>query len=96
MKLKYTANAQRRLSQIHDFYGRSKGKLIVTQILDRADELEKFPELGPEEHSLTTLGQGHRSLLVGKRFKIIYLIVEPYFIITDVFDVRQEPDKIRP
>lgn len=39
MKLKYTANAQRRLRQIMDFNGGRKGKKIVTNILDRADEL---------------------------------------------------------
>lgn len=96
MKLRYTANAQRRLSQIKDFNKGHKGKRIVTEILDRADELEKYPELGPEEDNLKILGQGHRSLLVGRQHKIIYLIVTPFIIITDIFDIRQHPEKMKP
>ena len=96
MKLKYTANAQRRLRQIMDFNGGRKEKKIVTDILDRADELENYPELGPEEDNLKSLGQGHRSLLVGTLYKIIYLIAKPFIVITDIFDVRQDPDKMKP
>jgi len=96
MKLKYSANAQRRLRQILDFNGGRKGKRIVTDILDRADELEKYPELGPEEESLESLQEGHRSLLVGTLYKIVYLIAKPFIIITDIFDTRQNPNKIKP
>ena len=56
MKLKYTANALRRLRQIMDFNGGRKGKKIATDILDRADELQNYPELGPEEDNLKHLG----------------------------------------
>jgi plasmid stabilization system protein ParE len=96
MKLKYTANAQRRLRQIMDFNGGRKGKKIVTDILDRADELEDYPELGPEEYNLKSLGQDHRSLLVGTMEKVIYLVAKPFIAITDIFDVRQDPDKMKP
>ncbi len=96
MKLKYSANAQRRLRQILDFNGGRKGKRIVTDILDRADELEKYPELDPEEESLESLQEGHRSLLVGTLYKIVYLIAKPFIIITDIFDTRQNPNKIKP
>lgn len=96
MKLKYTANAQKRLRQIMDFNGARIGKKIVTDILDRADELEKYPELGPEEDNLKPLGQRHRSLLVGTLYKIIYRIAKPFIIITDIFDVRQDPDSMKP
>jgi plasmid stabilization system protein ParE len=96
MKLRYTANAQRRLRQVQDFNGGKKGKKVVNRILDRADELETYPELGPVEDRLKPLNQGHRSLLVGTLYKIVYLIVKPFIIITDIFDVRQDPDKMKP
>jgi len=97
MKLKYSANAQRSLRQIFNFNGGGrKGKKVVTDILDRADELEAYPELGQEEENLKPLGQGHRSLLVGTLYKIIYLIAKPFIIITDIFDTRQDPDKMKP
>ncbi len=95
MKLKYSANAQRRLGQILDYNGKRKGKRIVKDILDRADELEKYPELGPTESNLESLDEGHRSLLVGTLYKIIYLIAKPFILIIDIFDVRQDPDNMK-
>ena len=73
-----------------------RGQKIITEILDRADELEHYPELGPEEDNLLSLKQGHRSLLVGTQYKIIYLLAKPFVVITDIFDVRQDPEKMRP
>jgi len=96
MKLRYTANAQRRLRQIIDFNGGGKkAHKIAKDILDRADELEDYPELGPEEDNLKHMGQGHRSLLVGTLYKIVYLIATPFIIVTDLFDVRQNPDDMK-
>ena len=51
---------------------------------------------GPPEEWFESLGQGHRSLLVGTLYKIVYLIKKPIIFITDVFDVRQAQDKMKP
>ena len=100
MKLRFTANALRRLTQITDYYNDNgnpqKGRRITRQILDRTEELKEYPELGPEEENLSELGLGHRSLLVGTLYKIIYLIAKPFIIITDIFDTRQDLDKMKP
>jgi len=96
MKVRFSSNALRRIQQIMNFNGSKKGKRIANEIFDRADELEKFPKLGPIEERFESLEQGHRSLLVGKLYKIIYLIKKPIIFITDVFDVRQDPDKMKP
>jgi plasmid stabilization system protein ParE len=100
MKLRFTTNANRRLTQIQDYHtdkgNPKKGRRITRQILDRAKELEDFPELGPEEESLKDLGKGHRSLLVGTLYKIIYLLAAPFIIIIDIFDTRQDTDKMKP
>lgn len=28
--------------------------------------------------------------------KVIYLIAKPFIVIADIFDVRQDPDKMKP
>lgn len=100
MKLFFTRNSLRKLTQIED-YERSKGnakkgRKKIKDIRDRAKSLEKNPKLGPAEENLEELGQGHRSLLVGTLYKIVYLLAKPLIIITDIFDVRQDPDKMKP
>lgn len=100
MKLRFTTNAQRRLAQINGYHNDmgnpKKGRSVARQILDRAKALEEYPELGPEEEHLRELGKGHRSLLVGTLYKIIYLISSPFIIVTDIFDTRQDTDKMKP
>jgi hypothetical protein len=58
--------------------------------------LEDYPHLGQEEERLKELDQGHRYLLVDKRYKVIYLIVDPFIYITDIFDTRQDPGNMKP
>lgn len=94
--LKYSANALRRIQQIIDFNGKKKGHKIARDIFNRADELLQNPKLGPPESNLEELDQGHRSLLVGTLYKIVYLIKAPIIFVTDIFDVRQDPDKMKP
>ncbi|MBC6995829.1 type II toxin-antitoxin system RelE/ParE family toxin [Neolewinella lacunae] len=100
MKLFFTSNAIRRLTQIED-YERSKGndkkaRQTVKGIRDTAKKLEKYPEIGPVEEQLGDLGQGHRSILFGTLYKIIYLLAQPLIIVTDIFDVRQDPGNMKP
>lgn len=100
MKLFFSRNAIRRLTQIEDYERRKgnakKGRDKVKEIRDKAKMLEDNPKLGPTEEYLEELGQGHRSLLVGTLYKIIYLIKAPIILITDIFDVRQDTDKMKP
>lgn len=100
MKIKLTANARRRLQQIRDYHKENgdaaKGRRIGRKILTEAKKLEKHPELGQVETHLESEGKGHRYLLVKPLHKIIYLITLPFIIITDIFDTRQDPDKMKP
>ncbi len=97
MKLRYTAQALHRLRQILEFNGGGlAGKKVVKEILNRADILERYPELGKKEIYLKNLGQGHRFLLLGRRYKIIYFIDDSLIVVTDIFDVRQDPEKMKP
>lgn len=100
MKLFFTRNSVRKLTQIEDYHrskgNLSKGRKAVKEIWGKAKMLEQNPELGPTEENLDELGQGHRSLLVGTLYKIVYLLAKPLIIITDIFDVRQNPDNMKP
>ena len=49
--------------------------------------------IGGIEENLIGLDQGHRFLLKGN-YKIIYKVVGDIVYITDVFDCRQNPQKI--
>lgn len=100
MKVIFSFNALRRLRKIRDYFRRkgnaAKGNRVANEIIDRALELEKNPRLGPEEENLKELGLGHRSLLVGKLYKVVYRVFKKDINVTDVFDVRQDPDSMKP
>ena len=98
MKLLYTEQAIVSLEEALDFIAPkiSQGKLfeIRKQILDAADTLLLQPQQGQIEPYLEHLSLGHRRLVEGN-YKIIYRIIGEYIYITDVFDSRQNPDKMK-
>lgn len=98
--MKLTANSRRRLLHIRDYHTQhgnaEKGNRVARTILKEAQRLEKHPELGQVEANLESEGKGHRYLLVKQLYKIIYLIAWPFIIITDIFDTRQDPNKMKP
>ena len=67
---------------------------IKGDILDAADKLILHPLQGQKEHLLEHLDLEHRRLIVS-HYKIIYRIVEEDIYITDIFDSRQDPDKMK-
>ncbi|NHE56027.1 type II toxin-antitoxin system RelE/ParE family toxin [Cyclobacterium plantarum] len=67
---------------------------IRKQLLDRADGLIINPHMDQYEEYLMHLGKGHRRLVEGY-FKIIYLIEDGLIFITDFFDTRQSPEKMK-
>lgn len=68
---------------------------LVDEIFDQLDHLVRYPGSGAYEASLAHLGQGHRHWVVG-HFKIIYRMVEDVIWVSDIFDSRQEPSRIKP
>lgn len=57
-------------------------------------QLEKHSQIGQIEELLKELDGGHR-YIVNDNYKIIYKIQIDKLYITDVFDTRQDPDKIK-
>ena len=47
------------------------------------------------EEQLADLGFGHRSLLVARRFRIVYRVGDDILYVTDFSDVRQDPSAMR-
>ena len=67
---------------------------IRKSIFDSTRHLSKQPLIGAVEDNLIDLKQGHRYLVVGN-YKIIYRIIHDNIYITDIFDCRQNPQKMK-
>ena len=100
MKVVYSKHAINQLESILLFLVNEQGVLfekafdIRLEILSKAHLLISNPTLGQREEYLRKLKSGHRRLVV-KNYKIIYLIGDQEIIITDVFDTRQDPEKMK-
>ncbi len=98
MKLVFTEQALDSLQELLDFIGPeiSQDKLIAIRdrILDKADTLCLNPLKGQKEPFLEHLGLGHRRI-IESHFKIIYRVVGDCIYITDIFDSRQDVDKMK-
>jgi toxin ParE1/3/4 len=98
MKLVYTEQALQSLEEALEFIAPkvSYEKLIEIRdrILDTADTLLSQPLKGQSEPYLEHLQLGYRRLVEG-HYKIIYRVIGEYIYITDIFDSRQDPDKMK-
>jgi plasmid stabilization system protein ParE len=98
MKLVYTEQAIQSLQESLDFIAEnvSPDKLIEirNQLLDAADTLILQPFKGQKEPCLEHLGLDHRRL-IQSHYKIIYRVIGEYIYITDIFDSRQDPEKMK-
>lgn len=91
--------AEDKLLDIYTYYRSKAGKKIAQQlvngIVDTTVGLEKQPEIGQVENSLSERSQQFR-YLVFKNYKIVYRINKKRNLveIANVFDVNQDPAKI--
>ncbi|MBK7819228.1 MAG: type II toxin-antitoxin system RelE/ParE family toxin [Sphingobacteriaceae bacterium] len=67
---------------------------IRKSIFDSTRHLSKQPLIGAIEENLINLKQGHRYLIEGN-YKIIYKVLHDNIYITDIFDCRQNPQKMK-
>jgi plasmid stabilization system protein ParE len=67
---------------------------IRQAIFDATRPLAKDPLIGAIEENLQDLKQGHRYLVEGN-YKVIYRIIQNNVYITDIFDCRQNPQKMK-
>jgi toxin ParE1/3/4 len=98
MKLFYTEQAVVSLQECLDFLppeiSEEKRLQIRDRILSKAQKLLLKPHIGRREEYLEHLGQSHRRIIEGP-YKIIYRIEGDIIYITDIFDSRQDPAKMK-
>jgi hypothetical protein len=89
----------RSLKELLIFYGEKlpQNKVLKIQeyILNKIDTLRQNPFGCQIELLLVNLQEGHRRLIVSKYIKVIYLIKGENIIITDIFDTRRDPSKMK-
>jgi len=73
---------------------RNKVENLMTMLLDRSESLSNNPSKGQREEYLEHLGLQHRRIVEG-HFKIIYRIQKEIIYVTDFFDSRQDPEKMK-
>lgn len=98
MKLVYTEQAIVSLQESLDFLPPETPAEKVNEIRDRilakADKLLDNPHIGQLEEYLEHMGQSHRRIIEG-HYKIIYRVKGELIIITDIFNSRQDPSKMK-
>jgi plasmid stabilization system protein ParE len=97
MRIVWTDFAIKNLKSIFDYYvtnsNRKVAHKIRKQILDSTKQLVKNQESRQLELHLEKLNLNHRYILI-KNYKIIYRILHNQIVISDIFDVRQNPIKM--
>ncbi len=97
MKIIWTDFAIQNLKDIFDYYSAIANKKVANKIKQNifksVNLLVSYPELGQVELYLEKLNKRYRYVLSGN-YKIIYKIQDENIIISDVFDVRQNPIKM--
>jgi plasmid stabilization system protein ParE len=97
MKVYWSDFASKTLRDIYVYYKEVAeiniaGK-IRSAIFSATKQLARYPNSGKIEDNLKILGEDHRYLIKGN-YKIIYKPVKEGLLVTDVFDTRQDPQKI--
>ena len=67
---------------------------VVSEIWEHIDVVLLYPLGGQLEEDLAELGRRHRRMACG-HFKIIYYIQGEDLYVTDIFDSRQDPGKMK-
>ncbi len=98
MRLLYTRPARQRLVELEDYFSVHASPKVAAQLVDglltKTLGLLKHPKKGRPEKLLAHRGKGHRSLSAA-RFLIIYYVEGDTIHITDFFDTRQHPTRMR-
>ncbi len=99
MRIKWSAHAKKKLQSIFSYYSKRASIQIANKIVDgiliHPHCLLRQTKLGPKEPLLSNKKDTFR-YLVHKNYKIVYTIhsAEKIIYIVDIFDTRQNPDKI--
>lgn len=98
MKILWSDWALDRLDEIHTYLSLEASDRIadrtVANILEGVALLKQYPRGGQVEPWLEHKELGHRRVVIGN-YKVIYRIHVSEIRITDVFDARQDPGRMK-
>lgn len=97
MRVEVSEYAARQLDGIWDFHAIEASVAVASRITSKlVDDIEwlvDHPRGGQYEPLLEHLGMDHRRLVSGN-YKIIYRIIDDLIFVSDIFDSRQDPQKM--
>lgn len=98
MNVVITDFAKKRIRRIYRYYkdkGLTKvGQKLRLNIVAKAKLLKKQPYMGTIEENTKNLNKEYRFIVTGN-YKIIYTVESPNIYIVEVFDTRQDPNKMK-
>ena len=97
MKIKISENAEKHLDSIFDFICKENEKAAIdtyNTILDKIDFLAKQPKMAAIELLLEEFPCEYRSLVVMKKYKVVYFIKDEIVHISAIWDCRRNPGSL--
>jgi plasmid stabilization system protein ParE len=98
MKIIWLRRASVALDGAYDFLAKvspAAANRLYNDILDRVELLASTPLAAPAERLLEDVPESFRSMVVQKRYKIVYFIEDETVKIADVWDCRRNPATLR-
>lgn len=98
MKIVFLPLAKEQLLNVFDLIAIHSEKAAVktyNNILDEIDRLIGFPKIAKVEEKLNDLDYEFRSLVVLRRYKVVYFIKESTIFISMIWDCRMNPKDFR-
>jgi len=89
--------AEKALEDIFLFYEEKNiqvARKIISDIRQATRQLATFPEMAAVEQLLSNRPEIFRSLVVKQTYKVVYFIKNQYIYIADIWDCRQNPNKL--
>ena len=97
MKVDITDFANQQLIDIFKYYAtevsENTASRLINKIIEAIEELGRLPSIGTKEVLLEKLKLNHKYIVTGN-YKIIFRVEAETIYITDIFDCRQNPNKI--
>ena len=97
MEIRISKNAEKHLDNIFDFMFKENKKIAINTyntILNEIDFLVKHPKMAAIESLLEDFPHTYRSLVVMRKYKVIYFIENEIIHISAIWDCRQNPDSL--
>lgn len=96
MNVVWTELAENELDRIANYildeFGAPNRTKFLKRMLDTANLLEESPYIGIKEPLLSNRKSEYRSIKVGKLNRIVYRIIDGYIEISDIWELRRNPD----